>query len=634
MRTPRNPFAMRASENIIPETDFLRLFAGGVIELLPRDDAWNKVHFFVSAPGGGKTSLFRVLSPQSLIALHSFQSNEQYKDLYERLKDYGVFSNQGPSLLGIPLSCVRNYAAIEDLELSPAQKHKLFLSLFYARIILSALKSALTLKGLRYPEDLKRISFEGSFDSTYIESIFGSTNGYLVVENSKKVEREICNAIDSFSQINVENLVGHHDLNSLAILKPGIMKIDGKSVSEQVAVLIDDFHMLTKKQRELLTRTLIDLRLPIGIWIAERLEAQEPTELVSLEIRNGREFNLVNLENYWRKGNSKKFENMLWNIADLRIRSIPEIQARVPSFKSSIDFTFSSPKYIDRVAEINSAIQSRVINKYENSSYQDWIDELKLASGSHYDLAIQWRSLEILIERNVARGQKTLFGLPASEAELENLKDSQIKAAAEFFISREYEIPYYFGPSRLASLSSSNIEQFLFFASKLFEVVLASGKLNSPLKVESKTQETLLKNASDGMWNSLSKRISNGYEVKWVLTQIRDLLLKETNKPNAPYAPGATGIAISMEEKEKLVSSRYGKLLKILTTCISNNLLEPVFNVKQGGKKWLVLYLNRALCLHFGLPLQYGGWRPRRISELSQWIDSTPPVDKAGGAML
>jgi len=33
------------------------------------------------------------------------------------------------------------------------------------------------------------------------------------------------------------------------------------------------------------------------------------------------------------------------------------------------------------------------------------------------------------------------------------------------------------------------------------------------------------------------------------------------------------------------------------------------------------LYLNRLLCVYFGLPLQYGGWRPKKIDELSKWIE-------------
>ena len=35
----------------------------------------------------------------------------------------------------------------------------------------------------------------------------------------------------------------------------------------------------------------------------------------------------------------------------------------------------------------------------------------------------------------------------------------------------------------------------------------------------------------------------------------------------------------------------------------------------------MILYLNRWLCLHFGLPLQYGGWRPLKLDELVKYVN-------------
>jgi len=34
----------------------------------------------------------------------------------------------------------------------------------------------------------------------------------------------------------------------------------------------------------------------------------------------------------------------------------------------------------------------------------------------------------------------------------------------------------------------------------------------------------------------------------------------------------------------------------------------------------MVMYLNRMLCVHFGLPLQYGGWREKRLADLQGWL--------------
>lgn len=35
----------------------------------------------------------------------------------------------------------------------------------------------------------------------------------------------------------------------------------------------------------------------------------------------------------------------------------------------------------------------------------------------------------------------------------------------------------------------------------------------------------------------------------------------------------------------------------------------------------MLLNLNRFLCVHFDLPLQYGGWREKSLKELSRWLE-------------
>jgi hypothetical protein len=32
--------------------------------------------------------------------------------------------------------------------------------------------------------------------------------------------------------------------------------------------------------------------------------------------------------------------------------------------------------------------------------------------------------------------------------------------------------------------------------------------------------------------------------------------------------------------------------------------------------------LNRTLCSHFGLPLQYGGWQDVTVQRLAEWIEA------------
>ncbi len=63
------------------------------------------------------------------------------------------------------------------------------------------------------------------------------------------------------------------------------------------------------------------------------------------------------------------------------------------------------------------------------------------------------------------------------------------------------------------------------------------------------------------------------------------------------------------------------KLSNIISNCLNNNLLWAKPNVKAKGKEWLVLYINRMLCVQFDLPLQYGGWREHSLDKLMNWMD-------------
>jgi hypothetical protein len=54
------------------------------------------------------------------------------------------------------------------------------------------------------------------------------------------------------------------------------------------------------------------------------------------------------------------------------------------------------------------------------------------------------------------------FVLPADE--FDDKSDSQIRTAAELFLAYEFKLPYYFGPSKLVSLASCNLEQCLWVA--------------------------------------------------------------------------------------------------------------------------------------------------------------------------
>lgn len=638
MKVPRNPFRIRFSENIMSDSDFLRLFGPGALDLLPIDGLWDRVQIFRSAPGGGKTSIFRIFTPNSLRHLHASRVSDDYKELYNRLKNIDAISESGPHVLGVYLSCARVYASLEDLSFETEKKNRLFKSLLNARIVLATLRGALSLKNLNYPDDLSKLDISNPPDMNISNIIPVPCSGTELYKWASSIEKNVFDAIDSFSDTYDNTLVGHDDLYSLFILQPKCITINEIPIARHTLVMLDDVHELTSIQRKELLKMSNLMRLPIGIWLAERLDALNEKELLLPGVTLGREYNVIKLEEFWT--DYRRFEKIVINIADLRARSTPDFQ--ISSFAGQLENSLDGVDLYDQYLETSRVISKRIYNEFSSKKkYVGWLNVQEKIQGTPREQAIAWRALEILIARDKRKKQQTfsdIFNLPIPEDELIKQKEDQsLKGAAELFLTYEFKFPYYFGISRISKIASSNIEQFLAFAGDLFEEIISAEKIKESSILSPNHQEKVLQKAVRQRWDEIPNRIPDGRDVLKLLESIKKLARWETIKPNAPYAPGVTGIAISMSDCERLIDSaiqekhpEYARLAKILKAAISHNLLEVHPDKKQGkkGTIWNVFYLNRMLCLYFGLPLQYGGYRGKKIDELCTWLDEEVKLPK------
>lgn len=613
---------MLTSEQIESDAIFLRLFAPGVLTIFPKEDLWNRVHIIRSSPGGGKTSLLRLFTPGTLLTLYDHRSSgKEFSDLYQNMKSLNALGDDGPKVLGVMLSCSKNYDLLEDLDLDLAHKKRLFFSLLDSRIILAALRGILDLKRLEYPEDIGRITLElhQKFD---LPSGFPThPNGKEIYRWASNIERSIYKSIDSLGPINLENSVGQDNLISPFILNPKYILCDGEPLVPHVLIMLDDCQKLTLNQRAQLL-SMIDQRPPVGIWISERLEALQEYEILSIGAKPERDIIYVDLEDQWESSRSK-FEKMALSIADKRAQFAANVD--IQSFSAHLQ---EEP---DEKCQANSEkaiekISSRIIEKAKESRrHREWISYLERSEETPVRKAILWRTLEILLERD---GQKNLSDfLPELELYqdkgLDGINDASIKSAGEVMLASEFKLPFYYGTNRLAAIGSSNIEQFLWLAGNLFEEIISAYLVNPGFRLSAKRQEEIIKESLKKRWEKIPYRMKYGRDVMRFINSIGTFAHLETMKPNAPYAPGVTGIAISMDDRKRLINSGtdFNKLRLILSECLAHRLLEAKPNTKCKDKFWLVLYLNRSLCVQFGLPLQYGGWREKRLNELSDWAE-------------
>ncbi|MEQ8175590.1 MAG: hypothetical protein ABRQ26_11040, partial [Syntrophomonadaceae bacterium] len=102
-----NPFNQLKSEYLESTLKFHSLYGTQMAEVLlkSKDSLWNSLHIIRSAPGGGKTSLLRLFTSESLNAIHMNQKiNPEYESLANAARSIGALDKDGPSILGILIS--------------------------------------------------------------------------------------------------------------------------------------------------------------------------------------------------------------------------------------------------------------------------------------------------------------------------------------------------------------------------------------------------------------------------------------------------------------------------------------------------------------------------------------------------
>jgi hypothetical protein len=628
----RNPFRLRASDRIESDSTFLGLFSPGVIEALiekhNNGELWNNILFIHSSPGGGKTSILRIFLPQSLNSIYSHRSQPEYKRLFNPLKKLDAISNQKINILGCILSCTRNmYSRLEDIPIDSHFKESLFITLINARVFLTLLRE---LKNLRREistiEDLSLIEFRaGELDG--LPKDFPKTcSGYELYQWAENLEAKISDSIGGFRDLNTLSVTHHYDFFSLALLKAEFFKINGKPVTDKILLMFDDAHKLTRNQRRILKEYLIERRANVNIWISERLEALSTDELLPKGAYIERDYVEINLEDYW-SSKPGKFESTLTEIADKRIRYAADIQ--VNSFSDCLESALDESAFDNKLQEVSKDLFDTILSKTQHTSkFDEWIEFGSNFGGSNLEKALLLQQIDILISRQLKKSQLS-FEFHLSAKELEESLSSGLKSAAEFFLARKFDIPYYYGLPNITKLSSANIEQFLNLSADLFEEISSKSVLGEQPILSAEKQAFMLKRIVEKRWSDINRAIPYGKQVTRFLTAFGNFALNESTLPNAPYSPGVTGIGIKSESESTLIEYKewiedeaYRPLINVLASCVAYNLVKIELDKSQGkkGDKWMIIYLNRWLCIKFGLPYQYGGWRQKNPKDLIKWI--------------
>jgi hypothetical protein len=620
-----NPFLERMSERTTSDMEFVRLFSPKILERLDEDAFDGAVHVFRSAPGAGKTTLLRAFTPPALRAFWNSRNRPELSESFQKLLNRGLLTDgDSPQLLGIYLSCASGYADLPSSE--GLQQEGLFRALLDCRIVLRTLRSLGALLGFSSPEQLTEVSL----DHVAVPGLQGIPvlQSALELANwAEAHERRVYAQLDTFMGPASASLPAHARFEGVLWLQSIQFVHEGRTVGGQRLLMVDDMHKLRRKQRALLIDELTVMRPSMPIWLAERTVALG-TELLSQGAREGRDLREYNLDKMWSdpKG-MNQFVSYAHNILDRRMKNQDVVP--VGSFTQCLRDKLDSNEVRAQVADGIQRFRNEVQRHQSNARYTQW-----LARADQYTADQNLESLRelyvtrILLVRDECRRQLSL-DLTLTEEELEDRDSSQVRGAAELFMHEELGIPYYFGFDRLCVMATSNIEELLALAAALYlglqakQVLRNSEPILSPVE-----QDKLLRKAAARKREFIPKSHTEGTRAQRLLDSIGAFCYDQTFAPNAPYAPGVTGVRLSRGELAKLtgpvklLGSNGVALQRVLAECAAENLLVQRESQATGSRdSGTVFYLNRSLCVHYGLPLQMGGWRDVSVGDLMKWME-------------
>lgn len=633
---PKNPFNSTYSEMIDSSQIFLSLFDESYLqnkietkadsitssksafcEAFITEDMFSKIVFFSSALGGGKSSMLHFFSPAILDTI--VQSKDEFVDSYDLLERLGVISEGKVKLLGVNVSCARNYEIIDDIYENGRRKVAFF-ALLNVRILKEALKSILVLKRAT-PESLRLISFV-DIPSELSGVFLREWNGEDYYKWACEEERLICEALNDMDDLKSVCFI-HNYLSIIQLFEAGNIKYDGDCFVDKVLFMLDDVHRLTQHQKQLLRESLFIVRANVGVWLTQRTYGLGDDEILGLDGSYGREYVTRRFEDYYSK-NSKGNDKILQKIADRRAKAAKSIE--VSSFQSCI---------VDQI-DLNTDSDSRekVEKAYENLKKQlsdiltkTEMEDLEENNQNLLQTTITLRAVKIFIDRKMNTRQlsfDSLFFAPTQDEITKSKNDGALRSISLYYLAVEYGLPFYYGLDKLCALSFYNVYQFLSFSGAIFERRLSyryRSKGRRTAAVPPLEQDQIIRNVANKKWEELRVTYVNADSIKILLKNIAFLGEKTRDAGTASYAGGAyTGIGIRKNLfYEMMTKEEYKDIVSLLAQCVSNNLLR-MQEIKQGNKDelYLVFYLNRWICVYFNLPLSYGGWKPCNESFFTQ----------------
>ena len=636
MPASRNPFFVRTAEQNESDDQFLSLFSMGVLDFLPEDGSWNRLLPIETPPGSGKSTLLRLFTPTVLTNVSNARHHQQLANLVKKLIKIDAIDENGVQLLGILVNCKDDYSRLANLGLEPRLHEALFWSLLHSRLALLTIRASLQLKGYTYPHDVSRIQFEPRADDVIRRPDARVIYGPEMFERARNVEQLLVDSLNSFVP-RAPSLTGEESVDDFfQLLNTHRILIDGQTLTKHILLMFDDAHLLDDSQRELLLRELERHdQSAFASWIAMRLRGLEASAIVSEEVRKNREgFSPVTFD----KRMQPRIQSWLLDVGD---RRASRAQRDVSSFEACLSESLEAEYEIAMLASICKSERDRAheLARPHGELYHDWLSYWEAEYGAlpPVEQASRWAQLQIFLERRIRNGQGEFTFAPLSSDYLEQNRTVGLEIAT-IFMSQRNDLPVFYGAKRVAQLASSNVDQFLSLSATLFDLLLNTGNLSRLHRnaLPPSAQHKTIVDESRAYLTDIQTSIPYGIDVFNLVSGIVKVCHKESWRPNVPIAPGVTGVSIQISERNKLIEdanvsgSMEKRLLNTLASAIAHNVLSLRPSDRQRDENRVVFYLNRLICPALGLPLGFGGYKPVKVSTMTEWTASDATSQQLG----
>lgn len=625
MAALRNAFKYRLADRQSLDTAlFLNLYCPILLDrITPEDFTVGKLLIFRGSPGSGKSSFLRLLQTESLISLCARRVTPADDVVAEGLEELGVLGDGRVRYVGLYAQCDSNLRDLANAEYGRGNV-KLLNTLLDVRVILAYLRSLRQLKTSQLLSiDLSSLIFPALPSEETPPALFAQDVSFGDLEREcLQIESKFATLLNSFPGDPIPTGITPH---SRVFSFPYLARfIAGVPACPMPVLLLDDLQDLYEDQREHLQTELLR-RSPIPRWVAVRKYVYELEQLLPLEgTKDGREVREIDLDNA-SPGNFKRF---LENVIERRLRLTESLQE------------YTTQNFRERLLILSGKVQpararkglEQVIGRFQElgAMGQDarMLESADISVAKLLDFELQL----ILAERKAQRDQPYIF----EELAPPEPSNGKTEEAARLFASHRYDLPYYFGFDALINSANRNVEQFLDVAGAYADKMIFRAELGRPPDLSAKEQEDLLRFSANRYYDRIEQGFPRGYSIRQFVDNLARFCQGVTNRPNAPIAPGVSGFGLTRDQlRNALALDGADEGIKIfretLASAVAGNVLS-IKKTKQGqpGAQKIVFYLNRLLCIKFGLPLNYGGWQRLPIETLIKMIRGAVPAEEWG----